>query len=100
MDVRPIGKEFQRIAPAARRGRGVIGTRRRRGIRAAPPSDRRARNLPAPRANRKRAAQLNSRAIVLHRHGRIVIMDTCKLFSRRRVATTACAVLPTPGIVG
>jgi hypothetical protein len=30
----------------------------------------------------------------------LVIMDACKLSSRRRVATTACAVLPTPGIVG
>jgi hypothetical protein len=38
--------------------------------------------------------------VVLQRHGTIVIMEACKLFSRRRVATTACAVLPTPGIVG
>ena len=39
-------------------------------------------------------------AIVLQRQGTIVIMEACKLSSRRRVATTACAVLPTPGIVG
>src|SRR5882762_1429760 len=39
-------------------------------------------------------------AIVLQRQGTIVIMEACKLFSRRRVATTACAVLPAPGIVG
>ena len=38
-------------------------------------------------------------AIVLHRHGTIAIMKACKLFSRRRVAKTACAVLPAPGIV-
>ncbi len=38
--------------------------------------------------------------IVLHRHGTIVIMEACKLSSRRRVATTACAVLLAPGIVG
>ena len=41
-----------------------------------------------------------SAAIVLQRQGTIVIMKACKLFSRRRVATTACAVLPAPGIVG
>jgi len=46
------------------------------------------------------AAQLNSKAIVLHRHGRMVMMDACKLSSRRQVVTTAYAVLPTPGIVG
>jgi hypothetical protein len=39
-------------------------------------------------------------AIVLRRHGTIVIMERCKLSSRRRVEWTACAVLPTPGIVG
>ena len=39
-------------------------------------------------------------AIVLQRQGTIVIMEACKLFSRRRVATMACAVLPAPGIVG
>ena len=39
-------------------------------------------------------------AIVLQRQGTIVIMEACKLFSRRRVATTACDVLPAPGIVG
>jgi hypothetical protein len=39
-------------------------------------------------------------AIVLQRQGTIVIVEACKLFSRRRVATTACAVLPAPGIVG
>ena len=44
--------------------------------------------------------RLNSAAIVLQRQGTIVIMEACKLFSRRRVATTACAVLPAPGIVG
>ena len=36
----------------------------------------------------------------LHIHSRIVIMDACKLSSRRRVALPACAVLPTPGTVG
>jgi hypothetical protein len=36
----------------------------------------------------------------LHPHSRIVIMDACKLSSRRRVASPACAVLPTPGTVG
>ena len=40
------------------------------------------------------------RAIVLPIHGTIVIMKACKLFSKRRVATTACAVLPALGIVG
>ena len=39
-------------------------------------------------------------AILLQRQGTIVTMEACKLFSRRRVATTACAVLPAPGIVG
>src|ERR1035441_5775055 len=38
--------------------------------------------------------------IVLHGYGTIVIMKACKLSSRRRVATTACAVSPAPGIVG
>src|SRR6266851_9079503 len=33
-------------------------------------------------------------AIVLQRHGTIVIMEACKLSSRRRVESTACAVLP------
>ena len=52
-------------------------------------------------ASSDRAADLKSSAvIVLHRHGRIVIMEACRLSSRRRVATTACAVLLTPGIVG
>jgi len=36
---------------------------------------------------------------VLRMHERIV-MGTCKLFSRQRVATTSCAVLLTPGISG
>ena len=46
-------------------------------------------------------SRLNSlQAIVLQRHGTIVIMEACKLSSRRRVEWTACAVLPTPGIVG
>src|ERR1700689_1406538 len=39
-------------------------------------------------------------AIVLQRHRRIVIMEGCKLSSRRRVEWMACAVLPAPGIVG
>jgi hypothetical protein len=39
-------------------------------------------------------------AIVLQRLGTIVIMEACKLSSRQRVATTACDVLPAPGIVG
>jgi hypothetical protein len=42
----------------------------------------------------------NQHALILHRHGRIVMMDACKLSSRLRVASTACAVLPTPGTVG
>jgi len=37
---------------------------------------------------------------VLHRHERIVIMGACKLFSRQRVATMACAVLLMRGISG
>ena len=37
---------------------------------------------------------------VLHRHEGIVIMNACELSLRRRVAMTACAVLPTLGIVG
>jgi len=45
------------------------------------------------------AASELATAIVLHRQGRMVIMDACKLCSRRRGVTTACAVLPTPGIV-
>jgi len=36
----------------------------------------------------------------LQTHGTIVIMAGCKLSSRQRVEWTACAVLPTPGIVG
>ena len=36
----------------------------------------------------------------LHTHGRIVIMDTCKLSSRRRVASWVCVVLPAPGTAG
>jgi hypothetical protein len=39
-------------------------------------------------------------AIVLQRHRTIVIMEACKLSSRRRAEWMACAVLPTPGIVG
>ena len=39
-------------------------------------------------------------AIVLQRLGTIVIIEACKLSSRQRVATTACDVLPAPGIVG
>lgn len=39
-------------------------------------------------------------AIALQRLGTIVIMEACKLSSRQQVATTACAVLPAPGIVG
>src|SRR5690349_7097485 len=35
---------------------------------------------------------------VLLRPGRIVMMTACKLSSRRRVATTACAGSPAPGI--
>jgi hypothetical protein len=38
-------------------------------------------------------------AIVLQRYGTIVIMEACKLSSRRRVEATASAVLPTLGIV-
>jgi hypothetical protein len=38
-------------------------------------------------------------AIVLPRLGTIVIMEACKVSSRRRVEATACAVLPAPGIV-
>src|SRR5260370_1409715 len=44
-------------------------------------------------------AELAARPSSCKRHGTIVIMEACRLFSRRRVATTACAVLPTPGIV-
>jgi hypothetical protein len=44
--------------------------------------------------------RLRRRAIVLRRHGTIVIMEACKLSSRRRVEWTDCAALPTPGIVG
>ena len=39
-------------------------------------------------------------AIVLQRHGTMVIMEACKLFSRRRVEWMVCGVLPMPGIVG
>jgi hypothetical protein len=49
-------------------------------------------------ADRLTAAELAA-AIVLQRQGTIVIMEACKLFSRPRVATTACGVLPAPGIV-
>jgi hypothetical protein len=42
----------------------------------------------------------NHYTIVLHFYGRMVIMDPCKLSSRRRAAWTGCAVLPTPGTVG
>ena len=42
----------------------------------------------------------NHPTIVLHFYGRMVIMDPCELSSRRRVAWTGCAVLPTPGTVG
>ena len=45
-------------------------------------------------------ANCSTAAIVLRRHGMIVIMEECKLSSRRLVEWTACAVLPTPGIVG
>jgi hypothetical protein len=38
-------------------------------------------------------------AIVLQRHATIVIMEACKLSSRRRVESTVCAVLPALGIV-
>ena len=37
-------------------------------------------------------------AIVLPRHGTIVVMEACKLLSKRRGATRACAVLPAPAI--
>ena len=37
---------------------------------------------------------------VLHSYERIVIMGTCKLSSRQRVAPKACAVLLMPGIIG
>jgi hypothetical protein len=46
-----------------------------------------------------RSAELAA-AIVLQRLGTIVIMEPCKLSLMRRVEATACAVLPTPGIVG
>ena len=39
-------------------------------------------------------------ATVSHGYGTIIIIEACKLFSRRQVATTACAILPAPGIVG
>jgi len=38
-------------------------------------------------------------AIILHTHAKIVIMSSCKLSSKQRAATRACAVLPRPGIV-
>ena len=37
---------------------------------------------------------------ILQGLGTIVIMETCGLSSRQRVATTGCDVLPAPGIVG
>jgi hypothetical protein len=39
-------------------------------------------------------------APVLHEEGTIVIMEACKLSSRRQVAATACAILPAPGVGG
>ena len=36
----------------------------------------------------------------LHKDGAIGIMEACKLSSKRRVAATACAAWPTPGIAG
>src|SRR5260370_41201134 len=54
-----------------------------------------------PAKRRQRYPRLNSPpSIVLQWHGTIVIMEACKLSSRRRVAWTGCAVLPAPGIVG
>jgi hypothetical protein len=41
----------------------------------------------------------DSAAIILHKNRVMVIMEACKLSSKRRVATTACAALRTPGIV-
>jgi hypothetical protein len=38
-------------------------------------------------------------AIVLQRHGTVVIMEACKLFSRQLVEWRASAALPTLGIV-
>ena len=37
---------------------------------------------------------------VLPTHERIVMMGSCKLSLRQRVATKACAASPAPGIVG
>jgi hypothetical protein len=53
-----------------------------------------------PVARRMARRNLTCQAIVLHGHGTIVIMNVCKLSSRRRVVTTACAVLLTRGIAG
>ena len=38
--------------------------------------------------------------VVLPGRGTLVIMEACALSSRQRAASTACAVLPLPGIVG
>jgi hypothetical protein len=46
------------------------------------------------------AAVVIRAAIALQRLGTIVIMVACKLSSKQRVATTACDVLPAPGIAG
>jgi hypothetical protein len=39
-------------------------------------------------------------AVVLPGRPTLVIMEACALSSRQREASTACAILPLPGIVG
>ena len=39
-------------------------------------------------------------AVVLLGRGTLVIMEACALSSRQQAASTACDVLPLPGIVG
>src|SRR5437879_4959679 len=45
-------------------------------------------------------AETAREVIILRKDGTIAIMDACKLSSKRLVAMTACAALPTLGIVG
>jgi hypothetical protein len=59
----------------------------------------RAGTLPVS-VNQALRPMLSFAATILHKDGTIVTMEACKLSSKRRVATTACAALPRHGIVG
>ena len=52
------------------------------------------------RVNHDRNPVALAPAVVLPGRGTLVIMEACALSSRQRAASTACAILPLPGIVG